>query len=248
MGPWRLEVIRLWRTRRLIALAATFLILGFGEPVLTYYLPDIINNANGNGVEISVPEQTAADSMAGFADNAGQLGTLIVVIVAAANLAIDANPGLAAFYRTRIHEPSKLVLPRYAVVTVATVATLILGTLAAWYETVILFSSVPVDRLLGGLAFEALWFCLVTSIVTFFASVIRGVLGVVGASIGLLLGLALLGNLPSISDWLPTSLSGSSADLIQHAGGDLWKSAIVASVVAVAALGLAVHRFGMRQF
>src|SRR6266508_2076630 len=205
MGPWRLELLRVWRTRLVIALAATFLILGLGIPVLTYYLPELIKNA-GNGVRIIAPKPTPTDAIAGFASNVAQLGTLVVVVVAAASLSIDAHPGLAAFYRTRVHRPILLVLPRYVVVTAASVATLALGTLGAWYETTVLLGSVSVGALVGGLALEALWLCFVTGIVAVVASAIRGVLGVVGASIGLLLGLALLGNFPGASSWLPTRL------------------------------------------
>jgi ABC-2 type transport system permease protein len=243
MGPWRLEVLRLWRTRRLIALAAAFLLLGFGMPVLTYYLPALIKNS-GNGVQVTVPKQTAADSITAFASNAAQMGTLVVVVVAAATLAIDAHPGLAAFYRTRIHRPTRLVLPRYAVVTAASVASLALGTLGAWYETVVLFGSVPVGALMGGFALEALWICFVTSIVLVFGSAIRGLLGVVGASIALLLALALLSNLSAVSFWLPTRLAGSEADLVKHTADGLWRAAIVTGVVTVAAISLGVYRLG----
>src|SRR6266545_1028652 len=142
MGPWRLELLRVWRTRRMIALAATFLILGLGVPVLTYYLPELVKNA-GNGVRIIAPKPTPADAITGFASNVAQLGTLVIVVVAAASLSIDAHPGLAAFYRTRVHRPILLVLPRYVVVTAASVATLALGTLGAWYETRVLLGSVP---------------------------------------------------------------------------------------------------------
>ncbi len=173
MGPWRLELLRLWRTRRLIVLAATFLILGLGSPVLTYYLPELLKNA-GNGVRITVPKQTPADGIAEFSGNVAQLGTLVVVVVAAASLAIDAHPALAAFYRTRVHRPALLVLPRYLTVIAASVATLAVGTFGAWYETKVLLGHVPFGALMGGLALEALWLCFVTSIVTLFTSAPAG--------------------------------------------------------------------------
>jgi ABC-2 type transport system permease protein len=246
MGPWRLELVRVWRTRRLIALAATFLILGLGLPVLTYYLPELVVGA-GNGVQITVPKQTAADALTSFASNVARLGTLVVVVVAAANLSIDAHPGLAAFYRTRVHRPSFLLLPRYVVVTAASVATLALGTFGAWYETTVLFGSVAIGPLIGGLALEAMWLCFVTSVVTVFTSAIRGVLGVVGGSIAFLLALALLGNLPSAFSWLPTRLAASGADLIQHPAGDVWHAIVVTAVASILALSFAVNRLGKRE-
>jgi ABC-2 type transport system permease protein len=246
MGPWRLELVRLWRTRRLIVLAATFLILGLGIPILTYYLPEIVKNA-GNGVQIIAPKQTPADAIEGFASNVGQLGTLVVVVVAAASLSIDAHPALAAFYRTRVHRPALLVLPRYATVTAASVAALALGTFGAWYETAVLLGSVSFGALMGGLALEALWLCFATSIVALFTSAIRGVAGVVGGSIALLLALALLGGLSSASSWLPTRLASGGAALLRQPAGDIWHAVVVSAVATVAALGLAVYRLGERE-
>jgi ABC-2 type transport system permease protein len=246
MGPWRLELLRLWRTRRIVGLAGAFLLLGLGIPVLTYYLPDLIKNA-GNGVQITMPKQTAADSLAGFASNIGQLGTLVVVVVAAGSLAVDANPVLATFYRTRIHRSTRLVLPRYVVVTVAGVAALVLGTLGAWYETWVLFGPVSAVDLMAGLAIQALWFCFVTAVVAVVASTMRGVLGVVGVSIGLLLGLGLLGNLPGVSSWLPTRLAGSGADFVHDATDGIWQATIVTVMATVAAVVLATYRQGQRR-
>src|SRR5689334_449249 len=123
MGPWRLELVRAWRTRRALALAATFAILGLGGPVLVYYLPRLVKNAS-QGIKITISPPTAADGITNFAQNAGQLGTLVVVVVAAASLAIDTRPGLAVFYRTRLRRPSRLVLPRYLTVTATSAGAL----------------------------------------------------------------------------------------------------------------------------
>jgi ABC-2 type transport system permease protein len=247
MGPWRLELLRIWRTRRLIVLTATFLILGLGSPVLTYYLPDLVKNST-NGVQIILPEQTAADGIASFASNIAQLGTLVVVVIAASTLAIDADPGLAAFYRTRVRRPLPLVMPRYLVVTAASIAALALGTLGAWYETTILLGSVSFGSLMLGLALEALWLCFVTSIVVLFSSTLRGAIAVVGASIALLLALSLVGSLTAASSWMPTRLSGSGADFIRDAPGDIWHAIVVTMLATVVAVSLALYQFGNREF
>jgi ABC-2 type transport system permease protein len=247
MGPWRLELLRIWRTRRLVALAATFLILGLGSPVLTYYLPDLIKNS-ASGMQIILPKQTAADGIAAFASNIAQLGTLVVVVISAATLAIDADPGLAAFYRTRVRRSFPLVMPRYLIITAASIVALALGTLGAWYETTILLGSVSFGSLMLGLALEALWICFVTSIVALFSSTLRGAIGVVGASITLLLALSLLGSLSAASSWMPTRLSGSGAAFIQGETGNIWRAIIVTSLATIAAISLAIYRFGNREF
>jgi ABC-2 type transport system permease protein len=246
MNPWRLELLRVWRTRRLVALAAIFLILGLGIPVLTAHLPELAKNA-GRGVRIIAPKPKPADAIAGFAGNAAQLGTLVVVVVAAACLSLDARPALAAFYRTRVHRPTMLLLPRYVTVTAASLATLALGTLGAWYETTVLLGSVPFGPLVVGLGLEAIWLCFVTSVVAAWTSAIRGVLGVVGCSIGLLLALALLGNLPAASSWVPTRLAASAADPLRHDVRDVWHAVVLSVVATVAGVGVAVQRLGARE-
>jgi ABC-2 type transport system permease protein len=246
MSAWRLELLRLWRTRRLVMLAGTFLLLGFGIPVLTYYLPDIVRHA-GSGVTIIAPEQTPADAIQGFGSNAGQLGTLVVAIVAAGSLALDARPALAAFYRTRLHGAVRLLLPRYAMVTAAALGALVVGTLAAWYETAVLLGHVPPGALAGGLALTALWFCFTTSVVALFTTVTRSVLGAVGASIALMLALALAGSVPALSSWVPTRLAGSAADLMRHTTAGVWHAVLVTALASVAALVVALVRIGRRE-
>lgn len=246
MGPWHLELLRMWRTRRWIALVATFVILGLGLPVLTYFLPDLISGAD-KSLQIVVPKQTAADAIAGFANNGGQLGTLVLVVVAAASLAIDAHPALSAFYRTRVRRADLLVLPRYVVVTAASVVALILGTLGAWYETTVLFSSVNFGALAGGVGLEAVWLCFVASIVLLFSSVFRSVLGVVGWAVAFLLTLALLTNLGAIASWLPTRLAASVGDLVQRPAGDIWHAVVVAVFGTAIGLAVGVYLLGRRE-
>lgn len=247
IGPWRLEWLRIWRTRRLVALVATFLILGFGSPVLTYYLPDLIKHSSNNGIEITIPEQTATDGIASYAGNITQIGSLVVAVVAAATLALDARPGLAAFYRTRIQRRAMLVLPRYLTVTAASIAALALGTIGAWYETTILLGTVPIAALLKGVALEALWLVFICSMVLLFSSLVRGVLGVAGATLGVLLALALLGSFSFAASWSPTRLSGGMADFMRESPGSHWQAIAATFAISVAACGLAVILFDRRE-
>ena len=246
MGPWRLEVLRTWRTRRAVALGATFLILGLGSPALTYFLPQLVKGA-GNGVRITLPKQTPHDALVTFAGNLAQLGTLVVVLVAAASLAIDAHPGLAAFYRTRVHRATHLVLPRYLVVTAASLLALALGTAGALYETTALLGHVPLLPLVAGFGLEALWLCFVVSIVAAVASMARSVLSVVGISIAVLLVLAVLGNVSAVRSWLPNRLASSASLLVASPANGIWHAAITAFMAMLAGLALAVYRFGTRE-
>jgi len=246
MGSWRLEWTRMLRTRRLLALVATFVILGFGMPVLTYFLPDLIKSG-ASGLQVTVEQQTAADALRGFAGNVGQLGTLVVAVVAAASVTLDGNVMVARFYRSRIRSSSALVLPRYAVVTATSVVALTLGTLAAAYETRVLFGGFSAGAVAVGLVLQSTWLCFVTAIVVLFASVLRSVVGVVGAAIAVLLALALLGSVLPDASWLPSRLAASGAVLLDHAAGNLWHAVVTTVVAAAAMLAVGVRRLGRRE-
>jgi ABC-2 type transport system permease protein len=246
MSPWRLEALRLWRTRRVIALGATFGILGLGVPVLTYYLPDIVGNS-ANGVQVILPPPTAAQALRDFGSNVSQLGTLVVVVVAAATLAIDAHPALAAFYRSRTRRAAILILPRCVAVTLAGVLALGLGILGAWYETAVLLGPLSPGALAAGFGLEALWVCFCVTAVALWASVARGVPAVTGASLASLLTVSLLAGIPALRSWSPTALAGSAADLIgAHHPGVPWHALAVTAPATAALVAGASYRLARR--
>lgn len=246
MSTWRLEVLRLWRTRRVVALLGAFLVLGFGEPVLTYYLPDLVKGGT-NGLKISLPPATPLDAITSFSQDAAQLGTLVVVIVAAACIAVDARPALATFYRTRIRHAAMLLLPRATAVAVATMLALVLGAAAAWYETRILIGYVSPAPLAAGCGLEMLWVAFTVAMVTAWAAVVRSVLAVAGWSLATLLALALLDSISGLASWLPTALSSGIQDLQPGKSGVPWPGVGVTACATVGLLVFATSLTGVRR-
>jgi len=245
MSPWKLEALRLWRTRRLIAVAATFVILGLGLPVLTKELPALVNHSSG-GIRVIALPPTATQAISGFASNAGQLGTLVIVVVAAAGLAIDARPSLAAFYRSRVRRPVMLMLPRCAALATASIVCLALGVGCAWYETDVVLGALPAGRLASGFALQALWLCSCVATVAAWASVARGVLAVAGMTLVSLLVLVFLTDIPALVTWSPTNLAAGVGVLIGNQHRPLWHAVAVAAVATVALIGVSIQRLAHR--
>ncbi len=247
MSPWRLEVLRLWRTRRLVALTAPFVLLGLGIPILTKHLPELAKHSSG-GMRVIAPPPAPADALVGFGQNAAELGTLVIVVVAAASLAIDARPALAAFYRSRVHHSSVLVLPRYIAVSVAGMCSLGLGVLCAWYETDVLIGPLSPGALAAGFGLETLWVCFCVGVVAAWASVARSVVAVVAASLASLLALVFLSNIHALSSWSPSALGASVADLAgaQHPGVP-WHAFAITAVGTVALVATSAWRLPRRS-
>ncbi|MDA8271164.1 MAG: hypothetical protein M0Z39_07135 [Actinomycetota bacterium] len=151
MGRWKLQIIKIWKTRRIIALIAVFFIVGLLDPILVRCLAHLVGSNNAN-ITVTVPPPTPEAALAQFGRSITSIGTLVTVMVAAGSFTIDSPPALAAFYRSRARKPMDLLLPSLVTVYMATCVALFLGIIAAWYET-LLIGPVQPGRLAIGFGF-----------------------------------------------------------------------------------------------
>ncbi len=213
LGLWRLEWLRLVRTRRAVALVAVYAFFGFLGPLTARYLSDIIDRFGGD-ITVIVPDPAPIDGMAQFAANAQQMGLLVVVAVAAGALAVRALPEMAMFLRTRVSGAADLIVPRYVVSTLAAIGAALFGTGVAWYETAVLIGGLPAGEVLLGLALTAVYLAFAVALVAAFASRISGVIGTVAATLLVLLALPIVGLVGTTGRWLPSHLVGAQVDLL----------------------------------
>ena len=123
MSPWRVEMLRVWCTRRLVALVTVFVLFGLGIPVLTYYLPEIVRHANTGGVQIILPRQTPPTRSSASART--QPNSARSWSWSSPRPAWPSTPApFVAFYRTRARRASLLLLPRHVVVAAAAASSL----------------------------------------------------------------------------------------------------------------------------
>ncbi len=245
MSLWRLEWLRLLRTRRLLILLATYGFFALIGPPTAAYLPEILARF-GPGVVPALPAPTPADGVAQFTGNVDQLGLLAVAFVAAAALAIDAHPEMAVFLRTRATIPA-LVVPRYVVNAVAAAGSFAVGLAVAAVGTGLLLGGLPLGGLLLGGALHALYLAFAVAVVAFMASVVRGVPATAGLTVGFLVLLGIGSLLPPLAPWLPAALVGS-LDALLRGGHFVYGRAVTTTVLLTALLlGVAVVRLRRRE-
>jgi ABC-2 type transport system permease protein len=205
MSTWRLEWLRMTRTPRAIALGGTYLFFGLLGPVTARYLEQIVNRVQ-SGMQVIVAHPTPKDGIANYISQISQTGLIVVIVITAGALTFDARRGLSTFLRTRTTSIWQLIAPRFTVNAAAAVAAYTLGTLAAWYETVLLLGSPPPGAMLAGLLCGSVYLIFAVSVATAAASVARSTLGTVGVALGALLVLPLLGMIGPLHAWLPSTL------------------------------------------
>jgi len=248
MSIWRLEWLRIVRTRRLLVLVGVYVFFGLTGPITARYLSAILGRLGTEGVQIQFPDPVPADGISQFAGNAAQIGLLVVVLVAAAALAFDARREMAVFLRTRVASVRDLVLPAYAVNAGVAILALVAGTLAAWYETAVLLGALDPAAVGLGIGYGALFLAFAVALTALVAGVVRSVIATAGVTLVALLGAALVGSLTPLGRWLPTHLVGALDALVRGgAAADYLPAAATTVGLTIAALAGAVALLARRE-
>jgi ABC-2 type transport system permease protein len=248
MTLWRLERARVWRTRSWLIVAGVYAFFGALGPITARYMEQILTRFGG-GVEIvATPPASPANAIGQFLGNAGQLGLLAVVVVAAGALSVDARPELAAFLRTKVPSAARLLLPRYATSAGLAAASLVLGTVIAWVLTVALIGTPPVGALLVGTLYGMLFLGFAVAVVAALAGFTRSQATTVFAALAVLLAFPLVGIVDAVGSWLPSELLGAAAAMVEGEPASAFVRAVAVTVLATAGLlVLAVRRFAARE-
>lgn len=217
MSLWRLEWLRSVRTKRWLALVGVYLFFGLTAAPLTRYLAQLMERVSE--VRISGPPTTAVDGFSSYSGNANQLGLLVFAFIVADAVALDARREMSVFLRTRVDRYRTLLVPKFTVPVTVGVVAYLLGVGACWYGSVLLLGSVDAAGVLVGGALGALYLVFIGAVAAAFGSCLRSVVSTAVATLGVALGLGILGTIGWLGAWLPSKLLGALTTLA--AGGSL---------------------------
>lgn len=239
LSIWRIEWLRLVRTRRLLVLVIVFMFFGFVEPLGAKYLAQLISHTGGaDQIRVTVPPPVPADGISAYVNDAMLPGLIVSVVVAAYACAVDSNPALSVFYRTRVKRFSTLIVPRVAVSAAGVVVGYLIGLLVAWYETTVLIGAPDVSAMFYSALFGSVYLVLAMAVTALAGTVVRSRLGTVGITLVFLLLCPIVGQIPALSRWMPSELVGAPEALLRHTAVDHFQRPLAMSVLL--AMGLLV--------
>lgn len=242
------EVIEAWRTHRVLAVSALYIVLGIASPVLIRYLPELQNLFGTVDEELGIGELGLADAMDLLVRNIVQFGSIAAVLLAMGSIAGERERGTLGLVLSRPVSRAALLAAKFVGIAMVLGLATGLGLLATFlYSTLIYGGTDPLTWVQAALFL--LLAVLVPASITFLGSVIAGTsLGAAAIGIAGLVFLSLGSTLPSASPWFSTGLAElARAVPLEGIGPDMDAARTVAVSIGVVVLSLALAWWRFRR-
>ncbi|EUJ45895.1 ABC transporter permease subunit [Listeria riparia] len=163
------EQMEQWRSLKFIWLPVVFAIIGIMQPLMMYYLPEIMGAAGAGGDGDAIAKLMGAVSerevMAGtLSSQFDQLGIIILIVALMGAIISEKNNGMLAFILTRPVEAWQYVIAKWLSHSLLAFAALLLGYFGAYYYVFLLYGSIEVSSILLAFIIYFIWLLFIISI------------------------------------------------------------------------------------
>jgi ABC-2 type transport system permease protein len=229
------------RTYRLPVVAIVFLLFGILSPVTDRYMKQLIDaiGTQAGGFSITLPPPSLAGAMNQLVKNLSQFGTICALLLAMGSVATEKERGTAGLILTKPASRAAFLAAKLVAIAVNLAVAVGLGCAVAFVYTWLLY-----DETFPPGGFIAMALLLWLSLVVFAAltmlgsTVTRSALAAAGVGLVALVLVGIIGALPAIGPYMPTSLIGPGAALALGLDGGNLTGPIVFNVALVVGLWL----------
>ncbi|TKH03412.1 hypothetical protein FC682_18235 [Peribacillus simplex] len=213
------EFVQMVREYKVIWLPLVFIFLGITQPVVSYYLPSILEALGGSqGITID-PSMAAQNGGEVLASTLGsqfdQLGVMIIIVSMMGVVQSDKANGMLAFILTRPVTVGSYISGKIISNYLFVAFSVALGYLVSYLYAVFLFTSVDFADLIVALLFYLLWILFIVSFTTMISTIFnsQGIIALI--SIVFLLGCRIIVGLsPVIDNVNPASMSKHAMEVL----------------------------------
>jgi ABC-2 type transport system permease protein len=238
------------RTYRLPVVGIAFLLFGILSPVTDRYMQQLVDaiGAGAGGLSIRLPAPSLAGALGQLVKNLSQTGTICALLLAMGSVASEKANGTAGLILTKPASRAAFLAAKLVAIAVNLACAVALGCAAAYLYTWLLYDGAyaPAGFVAMGLL---LWLALVVvAAMTMLGSTLtRSALAAGGIGLVALVLVGILGALPVVGPYMPTSLMGLGAGIALGTGAGDAVGPVVFNVVLVAGLWLASWLVFRRQ-
>ena len=231
------EIREQFKLYRLVIVGGIFVFFGISDPIMLKYLPEILKLAGSGNLNIQIPTPTAAQSLAEYAGNIGQIGVLVAVLVAMGCIANELKSGTAVMTLSKPVSRSAFVSAKLLAMSMTFIVSMILGSLFCFGYTVWLIQGAAVMPFVGLNLLLGLFLLFCLSVTLFFSSLYKSGLAAGGLAISVVIVQAIISSIPVIGNFMPGKLLSWGTDLLTGSGtGNWW-----ALGITVVAIGLCLY-------
>ncbi len=206
------EYVQMLRDFKVIWLPIVFIFLGATQPVVTYYLPSILEVLGGGQGIIIDPSMTAQKGGEVLASTLGsqfdQLGLMILAISMMGIIQTDKANGMLAFILTRPVTVTSYIGGKMVSNYLMAAFSVTIGYFTSYLYVNYLFTTVPFSHMITGLVFYLVWVLFIISFTTMISAIFhsQGIIALI--SIIFLIGCRIIVGLNPIMDQVnPASMS-----------------------------------------
>lgn len=206
------EYIQMLRDFKVIWLPVVFIFLGATQPVVTHYLPSILEAlGGGQGITIdsSMTAQKGGEVLAStLGSQFDQLGLMILVISMMGIIQTDKANGMLAFILTRPVTVTSYIVGKIVSNYLMAAFSVTIGYFTSYLYVNYLFTAVPFSYMITGLIFYLIWVLFIVSFTTMISAIFhsQGIIALI--SIVFLIGCRIIVGLSPIMDQVnPASMS-----------------------------------------
>jgi ABC-2 type transport system permease protein len=209
------------RTNRLVAVAAVFVLFGIIGPLTDRYMKQLFDaiGSESVGMTFQVPPPSLAGASAQILKNLSQFGIICALLLAMGSVAWEKERGTAGMIMTKPASRAAFLAAKLVAISINLGVAVILGCGVAYVYVVLLY---PEAFPIGGYVAMCvlLWWTLVifAAITMLGSTVTRSAIAAAGIGLVTLLVVGIVGALPVIGPYMPSSLPASDLVLGKDPG------------------------------
>ncbi len=214
MAAMRKELFEQWRTYRLLILVIVMVAWAMLSPLGAKYMSSIVTGLAGDQFANLVPaEATIMDAVAQYVKNMPTWGILLALLLTMGSVAAEKEKGTAALMLVKPLPRASFLLAKFLALALAFLAAIVLSALTSYLYTLILFGPLEWEPWLALNGLLWLEMLLAGAVTLLLSTLLRSQAAAAGVCFAGILLVNVIGGLPSLSEWMPPSLTAWGASL-----------------------------------
>jgi len=228
------EILRTWRRWVLPGILVFFALTG---PLLARYTPEILKAFGGAQLGgLTIPTPTYLDAYGQWIKNLSQIAIFALIIIYGGIVSAESRSGTAVLVLTKPVSRSAFVVVKVVVNSAFVALLLLVGTLATWGLTAVMFGTAPASALWSS---ALVWLVLAVqfiALMTLLSVVIGSAAGAAGAGLGVYVLASIAAIWKPLGSYSPAGLASQATSLAAGTeASPLWPvlTSLVLSVILV---------------